>query len=61
MSIEIELDDTNYNNILTWYELAFGSGKNKPSPDDITTLQKITVMGRQWVDDEQFIDKMSKE
>jgi len=61
MSLEVEFNTTNYHNMLTWYEFAFGQGKNKPTMDDINTLQKINVMARQYIEDEQFIDKMSKE
>ena len=63
MSIEVELNHNDYIKITKWYELCFGkiSGVDanaitqKPgyrvTPNDISVLQKIMVMGLQYADD----------
>ena len=44
MSIEISLNEDDYKNIVTWYELAFSKKNNSKESDD-KTLSKISLMG----------------
>lgn len=44
MSQEVRLTINDYNTILSWYRIVFGTGKTQPKQQDEQTVGKITVM-----------------
>ena len=45
MSVEVELNVSDYHNIMNWYELAFGRKSPKDIKDrDHNTFRKLSVM-----------------
>ena len=56
MSVEVELNVTDYHNIMNWYELAFA--KNKPSEipmKEHSTFRKLSVMAEAYVEEQKAL------
>ena len=60
--VEVELEITDYHNLMNWYELAFG----RKSPKDIKdkapqTFRKLAVMAQAKVEEEKRIESEDSE
>ena len=58
MSVEVELNVSDYHNLMGWYELAFA--KNKPSEipmKEHSTFRKLSVMAQAKVEEEKELAK----
>ena len=56
MSVEVELNVSDYHNLMNWYELAFA----KQSPKDIknkdhATFRKLSVMAEAYVEEQKAL------
>ena len=61
MSVEVELNVTDYHNIMNWYELAFA--KKKPSDirmEEHSTFRKISVMSQAYIEEQKQLDKVGE-
>jgi len=54
MSVEVELNVSDYHNLMGWYELAFA--KNKPSEipmKEHSTFRKLSVMAEAYIEEQK--------
>ena len=62
MSVEVELNVSDYHNLMNWYELAFA--KKKPTEIKMreqSTFRKLSVMAEAYVEEQKLLDKDDKE
>ena len=56
MSIEVELNVTDYQNLCNWYELAFAKKKPNEIPlKEHSTFRKISVMAEAYVEEQKAL------
>ena len=60
--VEVELEITDYHNLMNWYELAFGRKSPKDIKDkDHQTFRKLAVMAQAKVEEEKRIESEDSE
>jgi len=50
MSMRVELNEKDYGNILTWFEL-LKAKEVQISTEELHTINKLTVLGKQYMED----------
>ena len=58
--VEVELNSENCNQLIEWYVLIFGSGKNKARTQDIRLLGKLETMRDALMLEEDNFEKLTK-
>ena len=62
MSVEVELNVSDYHNLMNWYELAFAKQNLKDIKDkDHTTFRKLSVMAEAYVQIQKDMKDSDKE
>ena len=62
MSIEVELNVSDFHNIKNWYELAFAKKKPSDIPmKEHSTFRKLSVMAEAYVEEQKQLDKDNKD
>jgi len=62
MSVEVELNVSDYHNLMNWYELAFAKQSLKDIKDkDHTTFRKLSVMAEAYVQIQKDMKDSDKE
>jgi len=60
--VEVELEVTDYHNLMNWYELAFGRKSPKAIKDrDHQTFRKLAVMAQAKIEEEKRIESEDSE
>jgi hypothetical protein len=62
MSVEVELNVSDYHNLMGWYELAFA--KNKPSEipmKEHSTFRKLSVMAEAYIEEQKELKDDNKD
>ena len=56
MSVEVELNVSDYHNIMGWYELSFAKNKPNEIPNkEHATFRKLSVMAEAYVEEQKAL------
>jgi hypothetical protein len=62
MSIDVELNVSDYHNLMNWYELAFGRKQPSEIPaKEHSTFRKLSVMAESYIAVQKAINDHDKE